>query len=645
MTAPERALVSSPHTDGTGLLERPLAVLAHGRQSFTQADGATREFDGFQVALVTTDHPDMGDHGPTKFFIPQSCITFDPANMPSVASTPSSGRQTPTASTSSVQQIPAATTPSSLQADNSTVLIESPPGRAPLHGLHYATAPDGAVANTGTGPVQPLPPSTTTAASANATYPPTFHGQQPIHPTQPPSTTTAAYPPTFQGQQPMHPTQPPTPPALGQRNTPATPQFMGHNMFGPMGPTATAHPTQYQHQLPMSPYPTGPFLGQRNTPATPLFTSHDMFGPMGSTATAHPMQYPYQPPASPHPTGRLQQQHASTQGATPPMHMPATRPQPHPTGTTPRSGGGPATQLYTAIKPVTIVTDVFTPVASDPDTFARTMRKALTDNKWNGQPMHDRVGQILANINADMREMLELEGAADMTDEQLLNMLIARFPAHKSTDAKIEAVAKMHCTNGENSIVFMATVTKRFMDAIGMDKITDMVRLLSTQHAQERFQRLASIIMHGLPADAQQVFRMQRQNIIDACTSPTGFAMLQQHVVQEYTARAATAMQRKAAPTFMTTTDDKSELVALRARLEALERDNGSKGKGGGASGDKHQSRKPFVPKFPYDPAKATRSCRHCKSAPVSINNMGPGEHWDNHCPNRSTSKDADGED
>ena len=103
-------------------------------------------------------------------------------------------------------------------------------------------------------------------------------------------------------------------------------------------------------------------------------------------------------------------------------------------------------------------------------------------------------------------------------------------------------------------------------------------------------------------------------------------------------------MQRKAAPMFLMTTDDKSELVALRARLEALERDSGSKGKGGGAGGDKHQPRKPFVPKSPCDPAKATRSCRHCKSAPVSINDMGPGERWDNHCPNRTTSTDADGE-
>ena len=142
MTAPERVLVSSPHTDGTGLLERPLAVLAHGRQSFTQADGTTREFDGFQVALVTTDQPDMDNHGPTTFFIPQSCITFDPAHMPSVASTPSSGRQTPTTSAPSAQQVPAPTTPSSQQADNCTVVIESPPGRAPLHGLHYATAPE-----------------------------------------------------------------------------------------------------------------------------------------------------------------------------------------------------------------------------------------------------------------------------------------------------------------------------------------------------------------------------------------------------------------------------------------------------------------------------------------------------------------------
>jgi len=306
----------------------------------------------------------------------------------------------------------------------------------------------------------------------------------------------------------------------------------------------------------------------------------------------------------------------------------ARNPLPH----APATANGGVTQLFSNVKPVDVVlADQHVPAVTDPVGFARNMRKELTAGNWDGQPMKHRVRQLLLNVEPSFRGLLEVKGAASMTDEALFAQLARDYPARLSVSSKIERLrAQSHCTNHENTVVHVADLITKCLAALGMEYVTDIQAECSPQHAVERFETLATLIMNSLPPDAQTVFRLNKATMTSACRGPTGLAALEAAVVAEHSARADNAANNKKAPSYLVTQD--KHYSALVARINVLESEKNSDSSD--TVDKKPKTRYKFDPKnIPFDATKAKRPCRVCEHDPQSVGGLGPGMHWHHKCP------------
>ena len=609
LTDDELALVSSPHTDGAGMVSRQFLMLAYGTDNFPDSKGMMQEaVPGVWVAIDTADQADMGEQGSSQFFVPTSVLNMDLGNMPmnSSSTTPrepqtaaagndqSAGTVAPT-----VQQAPQGSSGTTELTANTADGGDGNDG-GPVTSTVIMPPQPGSDVHTSGVPMQPSPRGATAASAGPLPNMDAAVQAEVARVLASGELQRSGFTPPGLGQ-PF--------PGLGYASQQRAPFQGGASLF--------ASPQQGR-----SP--------QFNSPAPLQMPSFGMF-----TGGMPPR---VQGGAAPQSSGV----HAVSPGT-------SINSGGHPTGHN-ANFQQPAAQMYTAVKPQDVVLEQrFTPAATDPASFARDMRGALTVHNWDGQPVQHRVRQVLNNINADLRRLLELKGAASWSDVQLLQKLMQDYPARLSTSAKLEALKQMQCSNQENTIVFMANVITKFMEALGVDNIAQVQATLSAEHAAERFEMLASVIMNGIAPDAQAAFRLQKQAMISACVNPEGLAHLESLVVAEYSARADAAARNKRAVTFNIQQQqqgpDHSALVARVASLEAAARSNNTRGHGKTGGGGGRKTRDDWRPQFPHDPAKANRKCRHCDNGDGtwrhSVGGLGPGQHWNYKCPDAPSDNGA----
>ena len=582
MTEAEQVLLAAPYSAGGGMMERQFWTLGFGDTDFVSGAGDVVSTSGYAVAIATEDVEDMGDRGPSTFFVPASALSFMPTHPPQLAPTaaaqpsaasPTGGAEAPqpnaTTTEAAVTTPDTVPTPGATQPTAAASPIAPPPGMQPL----TAIQPDGSAGGVDAQhtPVTGLQPN---VPWGHAGFNPSFAGPHSgAHHSPFPPHTQHAYQHLQYGS---------------GRGAYGAGTHPGHQPL-PFG--ANAWDLQFQQMmggpLPDAAYGRSPAMGASS--------------PAQSFAARNPSPFRH---ATPPPTS----------GPTPP-------------------GGGTAqvTQLFSHVKPVQVVlNEAFVPTVTDPVEFARDMRKNLTSSNWDGQPTKDRVQQILLNVEASLRGLLEVKGAASMTEDVLFAQLARDYPARVSVSSKIEQLRSIHCTNGDNSVTHVATLITKFLAALGLAFVSDINAVYSELHAAERFETLATLIMNSLPPDAQTVFRLNKAAMISACRGPSGLAAIEAAVVAEYSARSDTAARNKPAQSYMVSQD---KLSALVARIKVLESEKSTDS----ASDASEKTAKPrwkFDPKnMRFDPAKAKRPCRLCEHDPQSVGDLGPGMHWHYKCP------------
>ena len=584
MTEAEQLLLGTQFSHGNGMMVRDFFTLGYGIARFASSAGTVDDTAGYAVAIATEDLEDMGDRGPSTFFVPTSALNFSPAHPPRLATPPA--QSTPVA--------PDAASAGDADTVQPTAATPAPADTASLDGAASTGSHD-----TATSPVTTQPAAATPfdAPPPGATHDTVGMPHAPF----------AGPPPGMQ---------------LGDA---------GFNMSfagAPRGglPSPFPHYRQHARHHPSHGAMHGPPFGAAHG-AGAFYGGHPGY-PQSQFGT-HAMDQQFQNLMGgqlPSPSG---QSGLPNVGAPSPTQSFAARnPLPH----APATAKGGVTQLFSNVKPVDVVlADQYVPAVSDPVGFARNMRKELTAGNWDGQPMKHRVRQLLLNVEPSFRGLLEVKGAASMTDEALFAQLARDYPARLSVSSKIERLrAQSHCTNHENTVVHVADLITKYLAALGMEYVTDIQAECSPQHAVERFETLATLIMNSLPPDAQTVFRLNKAAMISACRGPTGLAALEAAIVAEYSARADNAANNKKAPSYLVTQD--KHYSALVARINVLESEKNSDSSD--TVDKKPKTRYKFDPKnIPFDAAKAKRPCRVCEHDPQSVGGLGPGMHWHYKCP------------
>ena len=589
-TEEEQVLLAAPHSAGTGRMVRHFCTLGFGDTDFANGAGDAVDTPGHAVAIATEDVEAMGDRGTSTFIVPSSAPSFLPTHHPQLASptaaqpseaSPTGGADAPqpdAATTEAAVTTPdTASTPGAAQPTAATSPIAPPPGMPSLITHQPDGSPGGA--DTHHTPVAGLQPN---APSGHAGFNSSFAGPHP-------GTRHSPFPPHVQHahHHPQH----------GSGRGAGT----FHGAGGCPG---------------RQPLPFGANAGDHQFQQ--LMGGQQMMG--GQFPDAAHGRSPVMGASSPAPS-------FAARNSSPFGH---TTPPPTSGPTTTGGGAGQVTQLFSHVKPVHVVLDeAFIPTVTDPVEFARNMRKNLTSNNWDGQPTKDRVQQILLNVDASLRGPLEVKGAALMPEDVLFAQLARDRPARVLVSSKIEQLRSMHCANGDDSVMHVATMITKFLAALGLAFVSDVNAVCSTQHAAERFETLATLIMNSLPPDAQTVFRLDKAAMMSACRGPAGLAAIEAAVVAKHSARSDTAARNEPAQSCMASQD---ELSALVARIKALESEKSI----GSASDPSEKTAKPrwkFDPKnMRFDPAKAKRPCRLCEHDTQSVSGLGPDMHWHHKC-------------
>ena len=350
LTEPEQLILGSPHSQGNGLMERQFWLLGYGSAQFANSANDVVDTPGYAVAIATEDLADMGDRGPSTFFVPTSAVNFLPAHPPQLAPAP----------THPLHVTPTTASAGDAVASQPTMATPTPAVATNIDGTASASSQDTAAT-----PVVGQPDATTSFAA-------TPTGMSPGGVTVPSA--------PFAG--PLLGTQ------LGDAGVnmsfAGVPHGGHRSPFLPYAQHALHHPPHGAARG------TGAFYGAGGHPRyqPPPFGMNAM-----DRQSQHMMggQFP----------GQAGHGGSPTIGASSPAPSFAAR-NPPPTART--TAGGGVTQLISHVKPVDVVLEEpFVPTVSDPAEFARNMRKELNVCHWDDQPMKDRVRQMLLNIHPSFR--------------------------------------------------------------------------------------------------------------------------------------------------------------------------------------------------------------------------------------------------
>ena len=299
-----------------------------------------------------------------------------------------------------------------------------------------------------------------------------------------------------------------------------------------------------------------------------------------------------------------------------PMHPPAAA------APAPPAAAAPATPtLLQAAQPTAVVlAEMFEPIATDAAAFVAECKTQLPLNNWDSAPMPQRVQQVLNNVNADFRARLITPGALGLDiDDVYARIKLQRHGGKSGAELRAE-ISRRHASNTDNAGTFAGRMITDFIKSYHCSTSTQLHAKLQTAGRREGvYQTLGVYLLDSLAPAAGGAPRLQKGALIEKCKPFEAVEEIEKLINDEYRVRSKATGKSLTGTGSLFVGEDKQQVQALLARIEALEKNQGKKSP---------QQRDGKLPdRYP--------DCSLCANDPQPVEGAPPGRHWQSHCPRK----------